>query len=63
MSTISDVAKKSGVSTTTVSHILNGTRHVSPEVQKRVLQVIDELGYQPNSLARRCAGKKPAPWG
>jgi LacI family transcriptional regulator len=52
MSTISDVAKKSGVSTATVSHILNGTRYVSPEVQKRVLQVIDELGYQPNSLAR-----------
>jgi LacI family transcriptional regulator len=58
MSTISDVAKKSGVSTTTVSHILNGTRYVSPEVKKRVLDVIDELGYQPNSLAQSLRKKE-----
>jgi LacI family transcriptional regulator len=58
MSTIRNVAKKSGVSTTTVSHILNGTRFVSPEVKQRVLDVIQELGYQPNSLARSLRKKE-----
>jgi len=51
-STIVDVAKLAGVSTTTVSHILNGTRYVSDELKERVQKAIDELGYRPNSLAR-----------
>jgi len=52
--TIRDVAEHSGVSITTVSHVLNdvpGTR-VSSKTRERVLQVVDELRYTPNQLAR-----------
>lgn len=52
MPTILEVAEKAGVSTTTVSHVINKTRYVSEEVTGRVLQAMDELGYQPNALAR-----------
>ena len=50
--TIIDVAKLAGVSTTTVSHIINGTRYVSDDLKERVEKAIDELGYRPNNLAR-----------
>lgn len=50
--TINDVARLAGVSTTTVSHIINGTRFVSDELKDRVDKAIVELGYRPNSLAR-----------
>ena len=50
--TISDVAKLAGVSTTTVSHIINGTRYVSDERRERVEYAIATLGYRPNSMAR-----------
>ncbi len=52
MATIYDVARAAGVSTTTVSHVLNGTRHVSEETQQRVLEAVKELRFRPNSLAR-----------
>ena len=52
MITISEVAQKAGVSSTTVSHVINNTRFVSEEKRKRVEQVIDEMGYRPNALAR-----------
>src|SRR5690606_1217875 len=41
-----------GVSTTTVSHVINNSRFVSPEVRERVYQAMEELRYQPNALAR-----------
>lgn len=50
--TINDVARLAGVSTTTVSHIINGTRYVSDELKTRVDKAITELGYRPNSMAR-----------
>ena len=52
--TIRDVAERSGVSITTVSHVLNDVpgKRVSPKTRKRVLQVADELLYTPNQLAR-----------
>lgn len=51
-----DVAERAGVSITTVSHVVNETRPVSDELRQRVLAAMDELGYQPNRLARslRC---------
>jgi LacI family transcriptional regulator len=52
MPTIQEVAEKAGVSSTTVSHVLNNTRHVSPEARARVEAAMDELGYHPNALAR-----------
>jgi LacI family transcriptional regulator len=50
--TIIDVARLAGVSTTTVSHFINGTRYVSDDLRDRVEKAIAELGYRPNSLAR-----------
>jgi LacI family transcriptional regulator len=52
MSTIRDVAERAGVSTTTVSHVINGTRKVEPATAARVEAAIDELSYRPNALAR-----------
>lgn len=52
MATIKDVAKKAGVSYTTVSHVINKTRFVSDDVVNRVNKAISELGYRPNQVAR-----------
>ena len=40
---IKQVAERAGVSATTVSHVVNKTRYVSPEVEKRVNDAIKEL--------------------
>ena len=50
MATIRDVAKLAGVSTATVSRVMNGGR-VSAETRARVRQVMDELGYMPAASA------------
>jgi DNA-binding LacI/PurR family transcriptional regulator len=47
-----DVAKKAHVSTATVSNVVNGRGAVGPKVRQRVQEVIKELGYQPNQIAR-----------
>jgi LacI family transcriptional regulator len=52
ISTIRDVAEKAGVSTTTVSHVINKTRFVSEDLVKRVTEAIEALNYQPSGLAR-----------
>ncbi|MDN4642043.1 LacI family DNA-binding transcriptional regulator [Agreia sp. PsM10] len=58
MATMDDVARHAGVSGSTVSHVLNGTRHVSPATQARVQASIDELGYRHNTVARALAAGK-----
>src|SRR3954471_15580547 len=52
MSTIAEVARAAGVSVSTVSHVVNGTRYVSPDTAKLVNDAIDKIGYLPNTLAR-----------
>ncbi|MET7763771.1 LacI family DNA-binding transcriptional regulator [Streptomyces sp. NPDC005393] len=52
MATMSDVARRAGVSVATVSHVLNETRPVRPDTRRAVLEAIDDLGYTPNTLAR-----------
>jgi LacI family transcriptional regulator len=52
VTTIADVARKAGVSVSTVSHVVNGTRRVSPATTSAVRAVIDATGYHPNVLAR-----------
>src|SRR2546421_10619481 len=52
---IKDVAKLSGVSTATVSHVINKTRYVSDETKRRVLGAIENVGYAPNIHARNLA--------
>ncbi len=50
--TIKDVARAAGVSVTTVSHVLNATRHVAPRASARVRSAIAELGFRPSAVAR-----------
>jgi LacI family transcriptional regulator len=52
MTTMKDVAKLAGVSTSTVSHVINKTHFVSEPVRERVQSAIDELKYTPSALAR-----------
>ncbi|MEZ2390678.1 LacI family DNA-binding transcriptional regulator [bacterium RCC_150] len=52
---MSDVARWAGVSGSTVSHVLNGTRHVNEETRQRVEEAILATGYRQNSLARSLA--------
>lgn len=49
---IRDVARLAGVSYQTVSRVLNESPNIRPSTKQRVLEVIDELGYQPNQAAR-----------
>jgi DNA-binding LacI/PurR family transcriptional regulator len=50
--TIKQVAKAAGVSTQTVSRVINDRPDVAPDTRERILTTIDELGYQPSALAR-----------
>lgn len=50
--TMSDVAKRAGVSLKTVSNVVNGHRYLRPETKARVEQAIAELGYRVNASAR-----------
>jgi LacI family transcriptional regulator len=50
--TIKQVAKAAGVSTQTVSRVINDRPDVAPETRERVHRVIEELKYQPSALAR-----------
>ncbi len=56
--TIYDVAKKAGVSITTVSRVLNKFQGISPAKREAVLNAIQELGYVPNEQARSLANNK-----
>lgn len=58
MATMKDVALQAGVSTTTVSHIINDTRHVSEELRQRVSDAIAALNYQPHGPARSLRTKQ-----
>lgn len=51
MVTMHDVAARAGVSQSTVSHFLNGTRPVHPETQRAIQRAIDETGYLQDALA------------
>ncbi|NRG43832.1 catabolite control protein A [Bacillus sp. CRN 9] len=56
--TIYDVAREANVSMATVSRVVNGNPNVKPTTRKKVLEVIDRLGYRPNAVARGLASKK-----
>ncbi len=58
MASIRDVAKKAGVSITTVSRALNNYDDVSQETKKRILEISRELHYSPNASARNLASKQ-----
>ncbi|MFT4284987.1 MAG: LacI family DNA-binding transcriptional regulator, partial [Protaetiibacter sp.] len=50
--TQADVALRAGVARKTVSNVITGYEHVRPAVRQRVLDAIEELGYQPNRAAQ-----------
>lgn len=56
--TIYDVAGAAKVSLATVSRVMNNPEKVNPETREKVLQVIKELGYRPNAIARGLASRK-----
>ncbi|MBL7782260.1 MAG: substrate-binding domain-containing protein [Saprospiraceae bacterium] len=57
---IKDIAAQTGVSIGTVDRVLHNRGHVSPDVRARVLQVMEEMGYEPNIMARSLANNKKA---
>ncbi len=50
--TINDVADRAGVSVSTVSNVLTGNRPVAEATRQHVLQIVEELGFRPNRMAR-----------
>ena len=56
LATMEDVARAAKVSMSTVSHVLNGTRKVSPATVAAVRDAIRKTGYVPNTLAQALAG-------
>lgn len=56
--TMKDVAREVGVSTATVSHVINKTRFVEKETKDKVLRVMKKLDYYPNSAAQSLRSQK-----
>ena len=52
---MAEVARLAGVSVTTVSHVINGTRPASARTRERVLAAVERTGYRPNTIARALA--------
>ena len=52
---LEEVGRLAGVSRSTVSRVVNGEPHVSPEAAKRVRAVIEQTGYRPHAAARSLA--------
>jgi DNA-binding LacI/PurR family transcriptional regulator len=60
MPTLSDVARRAGVTTATVSNVIRGRGSVSADTAERVRAIITEIGYRPNLTARALAeGRSP----
>jgi len=56
--TLQDVANAAHVSTATVSRYLNQPDKVSPDLQRKIRQIIDDLGYMPDGAARALASRR-----
>ncbi|OQX98584.1 MAG: hypothetical protein B6I20_10890 [Bacteroidetes bacterium 4572_117] len=55
---IKDIALKAGVSIGTVDRVIHGRGEVNDKTREKILEIIEELGYKPNLLARSLASKK-----
>ncbi|GAB4321486.1 MAG: LacI family DNA-binding transcriptional regulator [Phototrophicales bacterium] len=49
---LNDIAKRAGVSRSTVSRVINGDDYVSEKTRQKVMRVIEEVGFSPNPAAR-----------
>lgn len=58
MTTQKDVAEKAGVTVTTVSRVINNRGYIAEATRKKVYQVMNELNYRPNAVARSLSTKK-----
>ena len=56
--TIKDVAKRANVSTSTVSRVISNSPRISDETKEKVKEIIKELNYHPNIIARNLAERK-----
>lgn len=55
--TIIDVAKKAGVSATTVSRVMHNNERISKGTRERIWKTIEEMGYRRNMIAKSLSGK------
>jgi len=62
VTTIVDVARAAGVSTATVSRVLNNQPQVDPRLAATVLQAVKALGYRPNRVARSLRTRRNRVW-
>lgn len=60
---IGEIARRAGVSRSTVSYALSGKRPVSDDTRQKIQRVIDELGYRPNASARALANGRTSTLG
>lgn len=60
---LEDVAQRAGVSTATVSRVLNNIGVVKGSTRAKVLKAVEELKYYPNIHARALAGGRRRRWG
>ncbi len=51
-STIKDIARRAGVSPSTVSRVISGSNRISEETQRKIRAIMEEMNYRPNLLAR-----------
>lgn len=58
MSSIKDVANRAGVSISTVSNVINGTKYVSEDLKRKVNIAVQELGYKADPVARTMKSKQ-----
>jgi LacI family transcriptional regulator len=61
--TIFDVAKRAGVSKSTVSNVIRGVRSITPRTRLKVTRAIEELDYRPNTLARQMVHQRTTIFG
>ena len=54
---IKELARRAGVSSATVSRVLNNSGYVKEETRKKVLEAVEEYNYVPNALARNLSIK------
>ena len=58
MPTIKDVAAEAGVTSTTVSRVLNNRGYISEETREKVYSAMEKLNYMPNEMARNLSRQK-----
>lgn len=58
--TLKDVAQRAGVSSATVSYVLNGKQSVSEKTKQRVLEAVRQLDYVPDLNARGLSMRTPS---